>query len=106
MKRSVSVFGALAICLWLALPSVALADNCQNLGEDERNRECTIPEKIFGFFTGVAIMFSWTTRKRDRSGRDGGDAGASPPPEPLVKNPENFASQNPAYDPVRVNEAF
>lgn len=56
MRRSVSVFGVLALLLWLALPSVVAADNCQNMGADERDRECSIPEKVLGFFTGLGIM--------------------------------------------------
>lgn len=56
MKRSVSIFGVLAFLLWLALPAVVSADNCQNMGENERDRECSVVEKVLGFFTGLGIM--------------------------------------------------
>jgi hypothetical protein len=67
MKRVSAVLGILAIFLWLAMPAVTLADNCQNLGEDERDRKCSVDEKIFGFFTGMAIMAGLATWKRDPS---------------------------------------
>lgn len=103
MKQFVLVFAILSTGLWLSLPSVAAADNCQNLGENERDRDCSIPEKVFGFFTGLAILAGWTTWKRQ-----GDDSGAEPPedqpPVPgtsshLEKDPGNFESQESAYDP-------
>lgn len=56
MKRSILVIAVLVTANWLAFPAAASADNCQNMGGDERSRACSIPEKVFGFFTGLALM--------------------------------------------------
>ena len=99
MKRSSSLFAILAIVLWLMLPSVVVADNCQNMGADERDRECSIVEKVLGFFTGLGIMagiFSKYRNPKPDKKNSLAQWGRPAVPKPPPKAPEE---KYPAWDP-------
>lgn len=99
MKRSISLFGILAIVLWLSLPTAVFADNCQNMGADERDRECSIPEKVLGFFTGLGIMagiFSKYHNPKPTKKNQLSQWGQAAAPKPPPKTPE---APPPFWDP-------
>lgn len=67
MRHVPFLFTLAAILAWLALPSLALADNCQNLGVSERAKACSFTEYFFGFFSFMAFLASgkvWRTWKK------------------------------------------
>jgi hypothetical protein len=102
MRRYGACVPVLAFCLmWLTLPTTVLADDCRTMGSDERNRECTVTERVVAFFFGSAIATALAMMRAVAGSKS--DASSAPPSEPepeLTKNKSNFDSQSSAYDPA------
>jgi hypothetical protein len=84
-KRSLRVACA-AVLLWLSVPAVVVADDCRNLGADERDgTKCPIHMQVFGNLMGVAIAAGFASWKLS--------PGQKPKPAPPKLPPTTIGGQ-------------